>query len=54
MILSQYLSLGPDTYFLIMEGSILGPQLFLIYVDNLEHGLYRTKVKLYADDTYLL
>ena len=31
----------------------MGPLLFLIYVNNLDFDLYRTKVKLYADDTVI-
>ena len=37
----------------VLQGSTLGPLLFLLYLIDLDYQLHNTKVKLYADDTVL-
>ena len=51
MLNGQESSLG-DVKAGICQGSILGPLLFLIYINDLPNGL-NASVKLFADDTSL-
>ena len=36
----------------VPQGSVLGPLLFFIYINNLENGI-KSKIKFFADDTSL-
>jgi hypothetical protein len=37
----------------VLQGSVLGPLLFLIFINNITHVIRRCKIRLFADDTCL-
>ena len=52
VVLNGQHSSWPDVKVAVPQGSILGPLLFLIYINDLPNGL-NSNVKLFADDTSL-
>ena len=53
VVLNGQYSSGVDIWAgVVPQGFILGPLLFLIYVNDLQNGL-KSKCKLFDDDTYL-
>ena len=52
VVLNGQHSSRPDVKVAVPQGSILGPLLFLIYINDLPNGL-NSNVKLFADDTSL-
>ena len=47
----QYCSDVAEVRYDVPQGSVWGPFLFLIYVNDICEAVQKTKVKLYADDT---
>ena len=37
----------------VRQGSVLGPLLFLLYVNDIQYAITNAKIKLFADDTNL-
>ena len=52
VVLNEQISSWRPALAVIPQGSILGPLLFLVYIDDLPNGL-KSNGKLFADDTCL-
>ena len=48
-----YLSSNLPVVVCVPQGSILGPLMFLIYINDIDREISRSTVRLYADDTVL-
>ena len=53
MVLNGQYSSWRDESAAVSQGSILGPLLFLVYINDLSNGL-KPNLKLFADDTSLI